>query len=234
MPFTGIIEEMGTVLSVQESAEVKLWDGSVGHGFVLEIEASIALEDCYEGASIATNGVCLTVTQFGNGRFTVNCAPETLSRTNLGAQRAGDRVNLERAARSDARSSGHYVQGHVDGTGTVKSFRRDGDSLWVQIAAPPEILDHIVPKGYVAVDGTSLTVCEVNRQQGWFNLMLIAHTQKCIVLPTRAVGAAVNLEVDVMGKYVEAATKQLREELGSVREELRNLSAVVGELRSRL
>eukprot|EP00929_Paragymnodinium_shiwhaense_P075770 TRINITY_DN38784_c0_g1_i4.p1 TRINITY_DN38784_c0_g1~~TRINITY_DN38784_c0_g1_i4.p1 ORF type:complete len:235 (+),score=39.48 TRINITY_DN38784_c0_g1_i4:66-770(+) len=234
MPFTGIIEEMGTVRSVQESAELTLWDGSKGHGFVIVVDAEVALGDCYEGASIATNGVCLTVTHYDDRCFTVNCANETLSRTNLGLVKPGDRLNLERAARSDARSSGHYVQGHVDGTGEVLSFTKDGDSLWVKIRAPKGILDYVVPKGYIAIDGTSLTVCDVNRQEGWFNLMLIAHTQKCIVLPTRPVGGKVNLEADVIGKYAAHATEHLQAEIASLKDEVKALSSVVATLRSKL
>lgn len=234
MPFTGIIEEMGTVRSVEERAEVTLWDGSKGRGFVIDVACNIPLGDCYVGASIANNGVCLTVTRFDDQSFSVNCAPETLSRTNLGSLQPGDRVNLERAARSDARSSGHYVQGHVDGTGRIAGYTPDGDSLWVKIATPKEILDYIVPKGYIALDGTSLTVCEVNREEGWFNLMLISHTQKCIVLPTRPVGGLVNLEVDVHAKYVEAATQQLRSELESVQQEMKRLSSEVAQLKAKL
>lgn len=210
---------------VEEKAEMEMWDGSKGRGFVLHIDAKVALVDCYIGASIAVNGVCLTVTQFDDKHFTVNCAPETLKRTNLGDCRTGDKVNLERAARSDARSSGHYVQGHVDDTGSVLSFERDQDSLWVRIRAPHAVLENILPKGYVAVDGTSLTVCEVNRKESWFSLMLIAHTQKCIVLPTRPVGGRVNLEADVLGKYAAAATRGLREEVEALRERIGRLEA---------
>eukprot|EP00756_Hemistasia_phaeocysticola_P007038 Hpha_TRINITY_DN1409_c0_g1::TRINITY_DN1409_c0_g1_i1::g.9545::m.9545/K00793/ribE, RIB5; riboflavin synthase len=225
MPFTGIVEEMGTVRRVEEKAEMVMWDGSKGRGFVLHIEARVALVDCYIGASIAVNGVCLTVTQFDEASFVVNCAPETLKRTNLGDVRAGDRVNLERAARSDARSSGHYVQGHVDDTGSVLKFEREGDSLWVRIKTPPAVLENILPKGYVSVDGTSLTVCEVDRRESWFSLMLIAHTQKCIVLPHRPIGGRVNLEADVLGKYAAAATRGLRDEVDALRQRIARLEA---------
>lgn len=126
---------------------------------------------------------------------------DRLRRTNLGQLVSGDKVNVERSMGVDARNSGHFVQGHVDGTGTILSFTRERDSLWVQIATPAAILKDIVPKGYIAIDGTSLTVCEVNAAEGWFNIMLIAHTQQHIILPLKSVGDAVNLEADVLGKY---------------------------------
>lgn len=127
--------------------------------------------------------------------------PNSLRRTNLGQLKSGDKVNVERSMGVDARNSGHFVQGHVDGTGTIVSFTREHDSLWVKIRTPAAILKDIVPKGYIAIDGTSLTVCEVNAAEGWFNIMLIAHTQNHIILPLKRVGDAVNLEADVLGKY---------------------------------
>merc|ERR1711865_1040677 len=125
----------------------------------------------------------------------------------------GDRVNVERSMAADQRNSGHYVQGHVDGMGEIIEKRREGDSLWIHIRVAPELLDLIVHKGYIAVDGTSLTVCEVNRKEGWFNLMLIQHTQQVIIMPHKKIGDKVNLEVDVAGKYAAAASKRLEEKL---------------------
>eukprot|EP00656_Telonema_subtile_P001824 TRINITY_DN1078_c0_g1_i3.p2 TRINITY_DN1078_c0_g1~~TRINITY_DN1078_c0_g1_i3.p2 ORF type:complete len:429 (-),score=134.71 TRINITY_DN1078_c0_g1_i3:120-1406(-) len=218
MGFTGIVEEMGTVVKLCEVPDLVLWDGTTGAGVVLTVECQVALGDVYEGASIAVNGTCLTVTSWETkpdsasaGTFTVNLAPETLRCTNLGDVKQGSKVNLERAAQMNARNSGHNVQGHVDGTGTIKSMEREGESLWVNIAAAPEVMRYVVPKGYIAVDGTSLTVCKVNQAEGWFNLMLVAHTQTKVVLPHRAVGERVNLEVDVLGKYAEAGLTELRE-----------------------
>ena len=131
----------------------------------------------------------------------------------MGDLKKGDRVNLEGALRHDALNSGHNVQGHVDDTGTIREFKAEGDSLWVYINAPATVLPNIVKKGYIAVDGTSLTVCEVERNSdgsGWFSLMLISHTQSCIVLPHKKKGARVNLEADVLGKYAaEAARRQI-------------------------
>merc|ERR1712195_409485 len=144
-----------------------------------------------------------------SGTFVVNMAPETLRCTNLGKLAEGDAVNLERAIAADGRNSGHNVQGHVDATGSIKAFEREGESLWVTIEANADVLQYIVPKGYIAVDGTSLTVCTVDREAGWFNLMLIAHTQTKIVLPQRKVGDLVNLEVDVLAKYAQSSMQQL-------------------------
>ena len=223
--FTGIIEEIGSVLSLS-TAELLLWDGTRGEGHVLVIACSACLDGAYLGCSIAVNGVCLTVTAFTATSFTVNCAPETMRRTNLLSLAPGAPVNLERAARADARNSGHYVQGHVDCTGAIAATWREGDSLWVRVAAPLAALRFIVEKGFIAVDGTSLTGCAGARGGGgeggggaegeaaWggsFTLMLIAHTQRHVTLPGKAVGARVNLEVDVAGKLVERSTAGLME-----------------------
>merc|ERR1711865_1147851 len=218
MGFTGIIEEMGTVVKLCNVPDLVLWDGSTGEGVTLELRCTVALGDVYEGASIAVNGTCLTVTSFQKdtdepsctaGTFMVNMAPETLRCTNLGQLTEGSPVNLERAIAANGRNSGHNVQGHVDSTGKITAFEREGESLWVTIEAPDDVLRYIVPKGYIAVDGTSLTVCQVDRAAGWFNLMLIAHTQTKIVLPQRKVGDLVNLEVDVLAKYSDSSVQQL-------------------------
>merc|ERR1719436_1891955 len=174
-------------------------------GFVLRIKCKIALDGAYIGCSIAVNGACLTATALHADSFEVNCAPETLRRTDLGDLKVGSLVNLERSMAGSDRNSGHIVQGHVDEAGTILRFTPEGDSLWVRISLSDSLLPFVVPKGYIAVDGTSLTVCEVNQQEKWFNLMLIAHTQKCIVVPKKKVGERVNLEADCMGKYAMSA-----------------------------
>ncbi|KAE9021128.1 hypothetical protein PR003_g12805 [Phytophthora rubi] len=199
--FTGIIEEIGTVVSMQERGDLLLWNGERGTGFELVVRVTVALEGAYLGCSIAVNGTCLTVTSISEDRVAFGVAPETLRRTNLGQLQSGDKVNVERSMGVDARNSGHFVQGHVDGTGAILSFTREDDSLWVRIKATPEILRDVVPKGYIAIDGTSLTVCEVDRTHGWFSIMLISHTQNHIILPLKKVGDRVNLEPDVLGKY---------------------------------
>ncbi|CAK9114457.1 unnamed protein product [Durusdinium trenchii] len=194
MVFTGIVEEMGTVISVERKADLEMWDGSKSEGFVLKIKCEA---------------------------FEVNCAPETLRRTDLGDLKPGDLVNLERSMAATDRNSGHFVQGHVDEAGEILKFTPEGDSLWVRISLSDDILPYVIPKGYIAVDGTSLTVCEVNRKEKWFNLMLIAHTQKCIVIPKKKVGERVNLEADCMGKYAATAVGNVRHELKELQQQLR-------------
>lgn len=189
--FTGIVEEIGTVEELSE----------VGGGWSLTVQASTVLEDTGLGDSLAVNGVCLTVTNMTDSAFTVGLSPETLRRTNLGDLRPGDRVNLERSLALNGRIGGHFVQGHIDGTGVIRAFRPEGDSLWVTVAAPGELLRYIVPKGYIAVDGTSLTVVDVLKDA--FTFMLVAYTQQHITLPHKPVGSRVNLEVDILGKYIE-------------------------------
>mmetsp|Transcript_62203 Transcript_62203/g.148341 ORF Transcript_62203/g.148341 Transcript_62203/m.148341 type:complete len:246 (+) Transcript_62203:82-819(+) len=220
MVFTGIVEEMGTVLSVEKKANLEMWDGSKSEGFVLKIKCEEALKGAYIGCSIAVNGTCLTVTTFNSEAFEVNCAPETLRRTDLGDLNKGDLVNLERSMAATDRNSGHFVQGHVDEAGKILKFTPEGDSLWVRISLSDDLLPFVIPKGYIAVDGTSLTVCEVNREEKWFNLMLIAHTQKCIVIPKKKVGERVNLEADCMGKYAAAAVGNVRQELAEMKQQL--------------
>lgn len=189
--FTGIVEEIGTVEELSK----------VGGGWSLTVQASTVLEDTGLGDSLAVNGVCLTVTNMTDSAFTVGLSPETLRRTNLGDLRPGDRVNLERSLALNGRIGGHFVQGHIDGTGVIRAFRPEGDSLWVTVAAPGELLRYIVPKGYIAVDGTSLTVVDVLKDA--FTFMLVAYTQQHITLPHKPVGSRVNLEVDILGKYIE-------------------------------
>ncbi|MEL6359608.1 MAG: riboflavin synthase [Pseudomonadota bacterium] len=189
--FTGLIEEVGQVVSVASSAK----------GYDLSIRAKIVLEGVQLGDSICVNGTCLTVTRFNDDTFTVGLAPETRNRTSLEELKAGSPVNLERAALPTTRLGGHYVQGHVDATGTIKSFRPDQDALWLTIAAPATLMRYIVPKGYITIDGTSLTVVETGRD--WFNVTLIKYTQSKIILPQKKAGDLVNLEVDIVAKYVE-------------------------------
>ena len=205
--FSGIVEEMGKVSKLEKVPRLKQWDGTVGEGWELEVEAAVALEGASLGCSIAVNGVCLTVTEFDKHKFKVGLAPETIRRTNLERLVPGDLVNVERALPADGRNSGHFVQGHVDDIGIIEELRPDGDSLWVRVRPPARLMPYIVPKGFIAIDGTSLTVCNVNAAEGWFDFMLIAFTQQKVVIPKKAVGDAVNLEVDVLAKYVEQGLK---------------------------
>ena len=189
--FTGIVEEMGAVRSLAE----------VEGGWRLVLAAPLTCQGTKLGDSIAVNGACLTVTRMEAEELTFGLAPETLSRTNLGGLEPGGRVNLERSLPADGRIGGHFLQGHVDGTGIVAEKTPDGDSLRMAIQAPPEVLHYLVPKGYVAVNGASLTVIDVLEDR--FTFMLVAYTQANIVLPGLPAGARVNLEADVLAKYAE-------------------------------
>jgi riboflavin synthase len=188
--FTGIVEEVGTVLAWRR-----------GESDTLRIGARLALKGTRLGDSIAVEGTCLTVSALDSDWFEVGLAPETLRRTNLGERQVGDGLNLERAVAAGARLGGHYVQGHVDGTGRVLARRPDGSSLAVTFSLPPALERYVVEKGFVAVDGISLTVTAVEPEQ--FSVALVEYTQGAVTLPRKAVGATVNLEVDVLAKYVE-------------------------------
>jgi len=189
--FTGIVEEMGNVRSCR----------STGNGFDLSIDCSRVLEGTQLGDSIAVNGVCLTVTKMSSTNFTAGLAPETRHRTNLDSLLPGVAVNLERSVTPTTRMGGHFVQGHVDCVGTLASISRDKDALWLRIDAPKSVMRYIVSKGYITLDGTSLTVVDV--EDTWFSVTLVAYTQQHIILPRKSPGDQVNIEVDVLGKYVE-------------------------------
>jgi len=189
--FTGIVEEVGTVRSLDiESPQ----DG-------LTIRARRVLSDAKLGDSIAVNGTCLTVTRLTDDQFTVGVMPETLRRTNLGSLHAGDVVNLERPLQPESRLGGHFVQGHIDGTGVVAAVTQDGSALAVRVTTSPDILKYVVEKGFIAIDGVSLTVTSVD--DSGFGIGLISYTQENIAEGLKIVGQEVNLEVDVLAKYVE-------------------------------
>lgn len=170
-------------------------------GTTMTIEGTKVIEDVRLGDSIAVNGTCLTVTEFDAQTFKVGLAPETLRRTSLGVLNPGDQVNLERSMPANGRFGGHVVQGHVDTTGRIRHRVKDGDSLVVTIELDSEYLKYLVPKGYVAIDGTSLTVIDVLEDA--FTLMLIAYTQEHVTLADQPVGYRPNIEVDIFGKYIE-------------------------------
>jgi riboflavin synthase len=206
--FTGIVEEVGRVRRLGPPLAPSGGGGGGGDaapGLDLEAETKDLIAEMQLGDSVAVDGTCLTVAAVhpATSTLTFGVASETLWRTSLGARAPGDGVNLERAFTPSSRMGGHFVQGHVDGTGEIAAFRPGGDSLWVTVRAPPEIVRLLVPKGLVAVDGTSLTVCKVDDEAGWFDFMLVRYTQDNIVLPTKKVGDKVNLEADILGKYVE-------------------------------
>lgn len=169
------------------------------------------LSDCHLGDSIAVNGVCLTVTSFTltpSASFTVGIAPETLRLTNLGSLRSGSRVNLERAVRADTRMGGHFVQGHVDTVAEIIKITPDGEALTFRFRPKnKEVLRYVVYKGFIALDGTSLTVTAVNDEEEWWEVMLIAYTQERVVVAGKKVGETVNVEVDMTAKYVEKSLR---------------------------
>lgn len=189
--FTGIIEELGVIRRIT----------SARAGARLEVSARTVLSDAKLGDSIAVNGVCLTVVAQGADWFAADVSAETLRRTSLKQAAAGTRVNLERAMAANGRFGGHIVQGHVDGTGEFQEARPSGDGWVLRIGFPPELARYIVEKGSITVDGISLTVAALG--ETWFEIAVIPHTWKVTNLSTLARAATVNLEVDIIAKYVE-------------------------------
>lgn len=189
--FTGIIEEVGVLSRKQFNGE----SGS------LTVDAHVVLEGVKLGDSIAVNGVCLTVTKLTAGSFTADVMAETLRRTNLGLLEQGNPVNLERAMAADGRFGGHIVSGHIDGLGYIRSMRREGNAVWVAVAASGEILSLIVEKGSIAIDGISLTVARL--EEDVFQVSVIPHTAGETTLLKKKTGDPVNLENDIIGKYVQ-------------------------------
>lgn len=189
--FTGLVEETGIIRSVRQA----------GKSLHLTVGARAVLEGIKLGDSIAVNGVCLTVVRFDSDAFTADVMPETYNKTNLKSLPAGSAVNLERTMALGDRFGGHIVQGHVDGVGTIRSLKQDEIAWWVSVAAPPEILRYIVAKGSITIDGISLTVVDVDDEQ--FQVSLIPHSWAITSMKNRKVGDPVNLEVDILAKYVE-------------------------------
>lgn len=189
--FTGIIEEVGHVKSLRRGAR----------SFTLEVEASLVMEDTRVGDSIATNGVCLTVTSLTGHGFTADVMPETVMRTALGELVPGSPVNLERALSLQTRLGGHIVSGHIDGTGRISDRRQDDTALWLTVECDSSLLRYIIQKGSITIQGVSLTVARVDERS--FAVSLIPHTQAATTLHQAKVGDRVNLENDVIAKYVE-------------------------------
>ena len=189
--FTGIIEEVGRIRAIERQAVSAR----------LTVAASKVLSDVHLGDSIAVNGVCLTVTSFGRDYFCADVMHETLNRSSLGALGVKSPVNLERAMLAGGRFGGHIVSGHIDGMGTVEAIEEDDNAVWYTIAAGPELLRYIVEKGSIAIDGISLTVAYVDDH--CFKVSIIPHTRQETNLVDKRIGSIVNLECDVIGKYVE-------------------------------
>ncbi len=189
--FTGIIEEVGNISSLNISGT----SGSI------KVNAFAVLQNTKLGDSIAVNGVCLTVTHLENNSFTADVMAETFRRTNLGQLSNGSPVNLERAMAGNGRFGGHIVSGHIDGTGTISKIQKESNATWYYINAPQQILNLVVEKGSIAIDGISLTVAYVDKST--FAVSIIPHTSSQTILSTRKVGDTVNLENDIIGKYVQ-------------------------------
>ncbi len=192
--FTGIIEETGEIVSIEAGAK----------SFKLTIRADVIFGDLKTGDSVAVNGVCLTAAQINGNTFTADVMPQTVRNSSLGALSRGGRVNLERAMLLNGRFGGHIVLGHIDGTGKILRTRREDNAVWVTIAAPENITKYIADKGSIAVDGISLTAAEVF--DGGFSVSIIPHTGSETTLLDKRAGDIVNLECDIIGKYIEKLT----------------------------
>lgn len=189
--FTGIVEEMGEVSSINRGSR----------SVELEIKAAKVLEDVQIGDSIATSGVCLTVTDFGEDYFTVDVMPETMRKSSLAELQIGSKVNLERALQLQDRLGGHLVSGHIDGTGKIKNKIREDNAILVTVSLPSDLRRYLISKGSIAVDGISLTIAKLEETE--FMVSLIPHTAQETTLGQKNIGDTVNLEVDLIGKYVE-------------------------------
>ncbi len=189
--FTGIVEEIGTILSVKKGVKSS----------ALTISGDLIFEDMHIGDSIAVNGVCLTVTNKTKESFTADVMAETLRRSSLGSLKVGSKVNLERAMAANGRFGGHIVSGHIDGTGEIESFVREDNAVWVTVKTPVKLLKYIIEKGSIAIDGVSLTVAYVDNR--CFKVSLIPHTAANTILLSKKAGDIVNLENDIVGKYIE-------------------------------
>lgn len=189
--FTGIVEELGVVQALKRSSQTT----------VLSIKGNTIFDDLSLGDSVAVNGVCLTVSQLAEKRFGADVMNETLARSSLGNLSQGASVNLERALPANGRFGGHIVSGHIDGTGMIVSIEHDSNAIWYEVAAPEHIMRYVVEKGSIAIDGISLTVAAVSTDR--FKVSVIPHTAANTVMSERHIGSAVNLENDIIGKYVE-------------------------------
>lgn len=189
--FTGIIEEVGIIQGIKKGRE----------SAAVSVHAKVVLEDIHLGDSIAVNGVCLTVNSFSSNSFTVDVMHETLSRSSLGSLHVGSPINLERAMPANGRFGGHFVSGHIDGTGTISNVEQDDNAIWYTVKTSPQLRRYIIEKGSIAMDGISLTVAKV--YQDGFSVSIIPHTASHTILSGKCPGDLVNLENDCIGKYVE-------------------------------
>jgi riboflavin synthase len=189
--FTGIIEEIGRVKSIRRYQ----------HSIDISISCKLVLTDIKLGDSICVNGICLTASKIDHDHFIANVMPETMKKTSLASLESGSKVNLERALGVNGRLGGHIVNGHIDGVGVIHSLEQDENALWIEMKTSPEVLKYIVYKGSVSLDGTSLTIAEVSHES--FKVSLIPLTREMTVLGMKKVGELVNIECDILGKYIE-------------------------------
>jgi riboflavin synthase len=189
--FTGLVEELGSVQAVESGAQSAR----------ITVRAKVVVDDLKMGDSIAVNGTCLTVVAFGADWFTADVMPETMRRTVLGTLQNGEKVNLERTLRVGDRLGGHIVSGHIDGVGSIRRKERNDNAIVISIAAPEEVMRYVVEKGSITIDGISLTIVALGPD--WFSVSLIPHTAALTTLGHKGVGGKVNLEGDIIGKYVE-------------------------------
>jgi riboflavin synthase len=199
--FTGIIEEIGGLVNISGK----------GNALTLTIKAAKIMSDLKEGDSIAVNGVCLTVVMTQNDIFGVEVSSETLSRSNLGKLPIGEGVNLERALRVGDRLGGHQVSGHIDGVGKIVTLEREGEFVTVTVQSPPEVMKYVVPKGSIALDGISLTIASCREDR--FQISIIPYTAKITTIGQKNIGCEVNLESDIIGKYIERFISPYRDQL---------------------
>jgi riboflavin synthase len=189
--FTGLIEEIGRVYGIAKSAK----------SAKITIEAKTVLDGVKLGDSICVSGVCLTVTEFDSEKFSVDVMAESMRRSNLKDLKKGDDVNLERALKVSDRLGGHIVSGHIDGTGKIEAYEKEDNAVWITVSAAPELLKYIIEKGSIAIDGVSLTVASVDNET--FRVSIIPHTKDVTTLLRKQPGQEVNLECDMIGKYIE-------------------------------
>ncbi|BDR66265.1 riboflavin synthase subunit alpha [Clostridium tetani] len=189
--FTGIVEELGSIQSIEKKEDT----------YSIKIKAKKVLKDVNLGDSICTNGVCLTVTDFSKDSFTVDVMPETIRQSNLKNIKKGSLVNLERALRATGRLGGHIVSGHIDGEGIIKEYKKEGNAWWISVEPEKGLLKYVIERGSIALDGVSLTVAYVD--QKLFKVSVIPHTSEETTLLKKGVGDILNIECDLIGKYVE-------------------------------
>lgn len=204
--FTGIVEELGTIANMQQS----------GEAMKLTIHAKKILSDVHLGDSIAVNGICLTVTSFTTTSFTVDAMPETMQSTSLRMLKPHSKVNLERAMAANGRFGGHFVSGHIDGIGTILNKKQHYNAVYYKIAISDELLRYCLQKGSIAVDGTSLTIFDIDESS--ITISLIPHTVSESVIGTKNAGDIVNIECDMIGKYIERFITKPTKRVGSMTE----------------